>query len=63
MQCSQDQILTTSTTNCDQWDSKFSYSSLAIGGNTRLTLLYVNFRNAVEAYLNSFFEGSVAPPC
>ena len=30
---------------CNQWDSKNKYNVLAIGGDTRFSLLYIDFRN------------------
>ena len=67
MQYTIDAVLgSTSITNCDQWDSKFIYNVLPIGGNTKFSLLYIDFRNSIEtniALYNKIDEGSVRPPC
>eukprot|EP01084_Bolivina_argentea_P003547 6673_1 len=52
----------TSITQCDQFDHQNSYPALALGGNTKFTLLYVDFRNGAVDYPNHVFEGSVRPP-
>ena len=64
MQCSLDRLLSSYTTssNCDQFSSKISYSSLAIAGDTKFSLVYVGFRNDFIYYPNSIAEGNIAPP-
>ena len=48
-----------SVTQCDQYDHKNSYSSLALGGQTKFTLLYADFRYGAEDYPNKMFEGNI----
>ena len=66
MQCAFDQIIDDEdqSEKCEQWDSKNKYDAVGIDNTlSKLTLIYVDFRNAVEYYKNKIMEGSVRPPC
>ena len=54
--------LSPSVLQCDQYDDKNEYPALAIGGLTKFTLLYADFRYGAEDFPNYSFEGNVRAP-
>ena len=47
---------------CNQWRSKQRYNILAIGGDTKFTMLYVDFEIFGSRFANTIMEGGVRPP-
>ena len=47
---------------CDPFASKDKYSAIALGGDTKFTLLYIDLRNNIDSYPFTIQEGSVRPP-
>eukprot|EP01084_Bolivina_argentea_P038822 71766_1 len=63
MRCTFDQITGFSSTSlCTQFEPKNKYNLLAIGGNTKFKLLYIDLKNNVELGGSSNQEGNVRPP-
>ena len=47
---------------CNQWRSKQRYNKLALGGDTKFVLLYVDFEIFGTRFANKNIEGGVRPP-
>ena len=64
MQCTMNKIINSSDSGsfCDQWQSKRKYYSLAIGGDTKFELLYIDFKIFGDRFANELLEGGVRPP-
>ena len=64
MQCTINQVISNedSGSSCNQWTSKEKYNVLAIGGDTKFTMLYVDFKIFGQRFANTIMEGGVRPP-
>ena len=64
MQCTFDEVIFNKNSGifCDQWKSKQKYNVLAIGGDTKFTMLYVDFEIFGSRFANAIMEGGVRPP-
>ena len=47
---------------CDSYGSKLKYYKLAIGGDTKFTVLYVDFDISETHVANTNMEGGIRPP-
>ena len=47
---------------CDLYGSKQKYNKLAIGGDTKFTMLYVDFNIFGSRFANTIMEGGIRPP-
>ena len=61
MQCTMDKVINSSYSGsyCSQWKSKQKYNELAIGGDSKFELLYIDFEIISNIFYN---EGGVRPP-
>ena len=64
MQCTINKVMSDENSGlfCDQWRSKHKYNELAIGGDTKFDLLYVDFKIFGDRFDNELVEGGVRPP-
>ena len=47
---------------CDQWGSKLKYNKLALGGDTKFQMLYVDMEIFGARFSDKMIEGGVRPP-
>ena len=64
MTCTIDNVISAeyNSLNCDQWKSKLKYNKLALGGDTKFELLYVDLEIFIARFANKYIEGGVRPP-